>query len=422
MPAHIEAPRANGTFAVPAYPLLPGSIVPISISGVAPPYDLAVLGPGNVDATRYFAPLAADGASATLIASGKSGAAMHTFTLAPPPVPSTPFIAVATYDDGVILHSLRAPYNAFAAFGIAGAPSDVAISDNGMLAAGATNATTLTVATLTPWNVRHANSVPFVDEVAIDARTQAVFATNRDTGINGLGSLTRVAADGTVTRRVLGATDEGIAIDVARRRVYVANVNDGTISVVDADTMTEVQRFNAIPRVFCLALSQDGTRLYATSNQGLSTPFAAPGSAIAIDLRGAPHIVARSATMAFPIGIAIAADEKTVFVTDEHDNVVDVLDAKTLARKRAPLRTCRTPWKPTVDGGTLYVPCARDGLIDMFDTRSLTRVHGAPFQTGGYPLAIAVWHGDASGNARRRGSLSNHSIAKRHGSNHRARR
>jgi DNA-binding beta-propeller fold protein YncE len=422
VPAHIAAPRANGTFAVPAYPLLPGSIVPISITGVAPPYDLAVLGPGNVNATHYFAPMAFNGDAATLIASGKSGTAMHTFALAPPPDAKTPFIAVATYDDGVILHALRAPYTAFSAFGIAGAPSDIAISKNGTLAAGATNQTTLTVASLNPWSVRHAINVPFVDEVAIDTRTQAVFATNRDTGTNGLGALTRFAADGTVTQRVLGATDEGIAIDVARRRVYVANVNDGTISIVDADTMSELQRFKAVARVFCLALSPDGTRLYATSNQGVSTPFAAPGSAIEIDLRGKPRVVARSAAMAFPIGIAISDDAKTVFVTDEHDNTVDVLDANTLAPKRAPLSTCRTPWKPSVDEGVLYVPCARDGRVDVFEMQTLKRMRGAPFETGGYPLAVAVWHGDASNNARRGGSVPSRSFAKRNGSNDRSRR
>src|SRR6185312_5744513 len=176
----------------------------------------------------------------------------------------------------------------------------------------------------------------------------------------------------------------------------VANVNDGTISIVNADTMVEERRFKAVARVFCLALSPDGTRLYATSNQGVTTPFAAPGSAVAFDVRSTPRIVARSATLAFPIGIAVSDDAKTVFVTDEHDNSVDVLDAKTLAPRRAPLATCRTPWKPHIDDGRLYVPCARDGRVDVFDVASGKRVRGAPFQTGGYPLAVAVWHGDAS--------------------------
>lgn len=401
VPAHIARPRANGSFAVPDYPLLPGSVVPISIAGVPPPYDVALLGPGKITKTQYYAPAQAQTDEATLIASGKNGAAMHTFAFAVPPNPSTSFLAVATYEDGLILHHLDRAHAPFAVLGIGGAPSDVSIGADGTIAAGTTNAATMTIATLAPWNVRTTSSVPFVDEVALDSRTGSVFVTNRDTGTNGLGALTKIAPDGTTTQRILGQTDEGIAIDVARRRVYVANVNDGTISIVNADTMVEEKRFKAVARVFSLALSPDGKRLYATSNQGVSTPFAAPGSAIAIDVTHEPRVVARSRALAFPIGIAVSEDGRHVYVTDEHDNAVDVLDSHTLAAERPALATCATPWKPLVDRGLLYIPCARDSLVDVFETRTYTHARGAPFKTGGYPLAVAVWHGDAPGNTRR---------------------
>jgi hypothetical protein len=39
----------------------------------------------------------------------------------------------------------------------------------------------------------------------------------------------------------------------------------------------------------------------------------------------------------------------------------------------------------------LYVPCAGDNAIDVFDARSLRRAAHAPFATGTYPLAIAIW-------------------------------
>jgi hypothetical protein len=42
------------------------------------------------------------------------------------------------------------------------------------------------------------------------------------------------------------------------------------------------------------------------------------------------------------------------------------------------------------------VPCAGADAVDAFDTRTLRRAAHAPFATGGYPLAVAVWHPQSS--------------------------
>ena len=164
--------------------------------------------------------------------------------------------------------------------------------------------------------------------------------------------------------------------------------------------MHVVRRFRAVPRVFSLALSPDGLRLYAVSNQSAGSPFAAPGAVVAIDIRRSrPRVVARSGDLTFPIGEVLDSRTGTLFVTDEELDVVDVLDARTLAAKHAPLSTCRTPWKPTIDSaGRLFVPCARADRIDAFDSRTLRRLAHAPFATGGYPLAVAVWPGSRASN------------------------
>jgi hypothetical protein len=382
--------EAVGNFTLPDLPFLPGSIVPIALQGVTPPYDLDVLGPGRVSASAYYVPSDADG-TATLVASGENEVAMRSLRFAPPPDPTRSFIAVATYDDGVVLHDADAPFARSAVLGVGGAPSDVAIDPDGSIGAAATNSNTAAIASLRPWHVNAVSDVPFVDEVAFDESTHALFATNRD--INGVGAISRIMPDGAVRRRVLGLTAEGIAVDAQRRRVYVANVNDGTISIVDADSLVELRRIKAVDRVFSLALNADGSRLYATSNQSVTSPFASAGSAIALDLtRATPHIVARSTPLTFPVGIASDNQHHRVFVTDEHDDTVSVLSSQTLRPVHDPLRTCHTPWKPYLDEGRLYVPCAQANQVDVFDTHTLSRVHGAPFETGGYPLAVAVWH------------------------------
>ena len=386
------AERASASFVAAAVPYLPGSVIPIDLNGISSPYDVALVGPGTITRRFYTVPSDASG-SASLVASSANGLAQHTFRFAAPPDPARDFIAVACYDDGIVIHDARGPWKMMSALAVGGAPGDVAIDARGAIGTGATNETTATVARLAPWKTETYANVPFTDEVAFDSKTGALFLTNRD--INGLGAITRVDAAGSMQRRLLGLTAEGLVVDPVRRRVYVANVNDGTISIVDADSLVEIRRFKAVDRVFALALSPDRSRLYAVSNESLTSPFAAAGTVVAIDVRNDPVVVARSAPMSFPVGIAIDSTGARLFVTDEHDDDVYVLRASTLSAAHAPLRTCRTPWKPSVDAGNLYVPCARADEVDVFDARTLARVAGAPFATGGYPLSVAVWHGDS---------------------------
>ncbi|HVA27353.1 MAG TPA: hypothetical protein VNF68_04195, partial [Candidatus Baltobacteraceae bacterium] len=357
----VRVERASATFVSADVPYLPGSVIPLELNGILPPYHVALVGPGNLTNRFYTVPQDASG-SAALIASNATGLAQHTFDFAAPPDPSHDFIAVASYNDGIVIHEARAPFTMTAALAIGGAPGDVAIDARGAIGTGATDEATATIAHLQPWQTATYGNVPFTDEVAFDAKTGALFLTNRD--VNGPGAITRIGADGSQQQRILGLTSEGLAIDPVRRRVYVANVNDATISVVDADSLVELRRFKAVERVFALALSAHGSRLYAVSNQSLTSPFAAAGGVVAFDVRATPMVVARSAPLVFPVGVALDPPTGRLFVTDEHDDDVYVLNARTLAPVHAPLHTCRTPWKPTVDAGLLYVPCARADEID----------------------------------------------------------
>jgi YVTN family beta-propeller protein len=382
--------RANATFVTARVPYLPGSVIPLDVNGLAPPYDVDLLGPGSIDGRFYHVPDDARG-SALLIAANATGMAQHTLSFLAPPDASRDFIAVASYGEGIVIHDSLPPYAMKSVLAIGGAPGDVAIDPRGTIGTGTTNDASATIVRVRPWSTSTFSDIPFTDEVAFDARSGALFLTNR--GLNGAGAISRIAANGMVTQRVLGLTPEGLAVDATHRRVYVANVNDGTVSIVDADTLVELQRIKVVDRVFALALSADGSRLYAVSNQSVTSPFSAAGSVVTVDVAGTrPHVVKRSAPLVFPVGIVLDAQRKRLFVTDEHDDDIDVLDARTLAPVHAPLPTCRTPWKPALDDGKLYVPCARADEVDVFDTSTLRREPGAPFATGDYPLAVAVWH------------------------------
>ncbi|HEY8314239.1 MAG TPA: hypothetical protein VIG51_08670 [Candidatus Baltobacteraceae bacterium] len=380
---------ASVALAVPRGPYLPGSRLHVNVTGLFAPFQLQVLGPGAIDGTTYVVPDVLAPESATLVVAAPGAAGIADVRLAPAPASAEHLIAVASYDDGIVLHDART----FAIVGyvpIGGAPGDVAIGSDGSIASPDTDGDSLTIVRRSPWHVSSAAGVALGNEVIADARTGAFFVSDRDA--NGYGALTRVAKDGSVTRARTGVTSEGLALDERRQIVYVGNVNDASVTAVDARTMRVLHRIPAVARAFGMVLDARTRHLFVVSNSSRSMASGG-GFVAAIDV-GSPHrrIVARSARFAFPLGVALDAGRRRLFVTDEADNTVEVLDERTLRAVRSPLRTCDTPWRPHVDAASqrLFVPCARSNQIDVFDLRTLRRAPRAPFATGGFPLGVAT--------------------------------
>jgi DNA-binding beta-propeller fold protein YncE len=381
-------PHKKGTFklSVPGGPFISGSRVSVDASGINEPFSIALLGPGSLENHDFLAPQVDAATTATLIGATHDALAYSTVRIVPAPGAHRALVAVASYDNGIAIHDA----STFALLGyapIGGAPGDVTFAPGGALLAPATDRDTLTRITRAPWKLAVTSNVPLGNEVAVDPRTGNVFVSNRDAG--GYGALTRIATDGTVTRVKTGDTAEGIAIDSQRGLAYVGNVNDNTVAAVDTRTMRVVRRYASVPRTFGIALDDKAQHLFVVSNMSPSMPGNG-GHVAAIDVRSG-RIIANSARLPFPLGVAYDAPRKRIFVTDEASDRVYILDSRSLRKIRAPLETCRTPWRPRIAGIRLYVPCARGNQVDVFDVRTLRRVPHAPFSTGGFPLSVAQW-------------------------------
>ena len=385
-----RAPHTTGSFTIdiPAGPFVSGSRLSVGAVGVDGRVAFSVVGPGRVEDGDFVAPDVSRKTATTIIGSAHGAIAMKNIEVVPAPSASQPLLAVATYRNGIALHDPRT-FRLIGYVPVGGPPGDVAFASDGTILAPNTDGDTLASIGRSPWTMRMTSGVALGNEVAVDRNTGNIFVADRDA--DGFGALTRITPQGAVTRVRTGQTAEGLAIDSKRGIVYVGNVNDNSVAMVDSRSMRLLHRIPSVQRTFGIALDERAQRLFVVSNTSPSMPSRG-GYVAAIDVRTAhPHIVMRSARMVFPIGAAIDASATRLFVTDEAKNAVYVLSPRTLHEMHAPLHTCDTPWRPRVSGGRLYVPCANADKVDVFDLKTLRRITGAPFATGGFPLSVDLW-------------------------------
>ena len=365
-------------------PYFVGSRIALQAVGLAPHAEWSTLGHARIlttnDGRRYLS-LQAPGSAQVIASDGRSIAA-RTLDILPAPPKSETLLAVACYDDGVAFYDARS----LAMLGVlatGGSPSDLAVK-HGRLAITDNDGSAFTVLERAPWRLTRF-PLAASEEVAA-APGNRFFATLRDW--EGVGAVATVAARPRIIKT--GMTAEGIAVDARRDRLYVANINDGSVLELDAQTMEPLDRIEVGLRVFSLTLNAEGTILYAVRNGGMIHD---DGDVVEIATQPRLHIIARSALLDLPLGIALDQRAQRLFVTDEAADVIYVLDPRTLRAIHAPVPTCHTPWDPTYDArsGRLYVPCARNDRLDILNASTLARIPGAPIRTAGYPLSVAVW-------------------------------
>lgn len=195
---------------------------------------------------------------------------------------------------------------------------------------------------------------------------------------------------------VLGAVP-GVALPVAGGRVYTANAESGTITVIDGVSMQVVATIDARGHLTSdLALSPDESRLFATNAQS--------GTLTVVDT-ASNEVVGTVAVGKMPHAVAVTPDGKQVWIVnaDEdaiaivHPTSVRVIGRLSLGAVPGDGTLCFTP-----DGSRAYLtipPRGRVLVIDVASRRVLSSV-----AVGKRPTAIRVtadgrrvWGTDAGG-------------------------
>ncbi len=116
-----------------------------------------------------------------------------------------------------------------------------------------------------PHNRRKVAEIPVGGQpmdVTFDPRGQRAFVSNR---LDDTVSVIDVAQRTVVATIPVGDDPHGVLTDRAGRYLYVLNTGSDDISVIDTATLTEEKRLAASRSPWALALSPDGSRIYATN-------------------------------------------------------------------------------------------------------------------------------------------------------------
>ena len=200
-------------------------------------------------------------------------------------------------------------------------------------------------------------------------------------------SLDGIAEVDAVTRQVVrvlpGGTDpEQFALSPDGRRLYVANEDAGTASIVDVRSGRVATTIPVGREPEGVRVSSDGRTAFVTSEAG--------NAVFALDTRRG-QVRARTTVGARPRDVAVTADGARYYVSTEVGGTVDVVDARrdtvfahiALPDGAKPMGLALSP-----DGATLYVATGRHRTIEFVDTR--TRAVTGSVVVGARPWGIAL--------------------------------
>lgn len=215
-------------------------------------------------------------------------------------------------------------------------------------------------------------------------------------GVRIFGPVVRGHAPKLATSAPTGDTPEGVAAAAHGRSFYVTNVNSNSVMRFEFDGRGAARLTGAAVtghRPFGVAIDDARRLLFVADNDTptLSGTSSLPGLEVFAlpSLRFVRRVTTGSAN-ALPLGVAVDSADNRLFVTNEGDGDVAAYSIAPLKRI-ATLGAGRTPWLPSIDARrkTLLVPNAGDDTLSVFDIRSLRPIVSA-VHTCGYPTSAAA--------------------------------
>lgn len=224
------------------------------------------------------------------------------------------------------------------------------------------------------------------EQFDISGDGKRLYIANEDAGTASIVEVKSGAIDTTVK---VGAEPEGVRISPDGKLVYVTAESDTAIRVLDAATGAVLARIKVDRRPRDVAFTPDGKRAYATAEVG--------GTVSVIDVpRNRVIATIRPPKDAKPMGVRVSPDGKRVYVATGRGGTVVVIDAATNKIVRS-LKVGQRPWgiALTHDGKKLYTANGPSNDVSVVDTDSLVVIKTIP--AGKIPWGVAIGTSPAAG-------------------------
>lgn len=160
----------------------------------------------------------------------------------------------------------------------------------------------------------------------------------------------------------VGDRPRGLALSPDGARLFVANEDSGSVSVVRTNGLTELQRIPlpGNPEPYHVAITPDGSEVWVTSHE--ASGFVHVIDAATLALTASIRVGRR------PVQVALSPDGTLAYVTNAEDNRVSIVDVWTRTVQRS--LTVPSPYGVLFDptGSRVYVTShSNPGSVRMYD-------------------------------------------------------
>jgi YVTN family beta-propeller protein len=204
----------------------------------------------------------------------------------------------------------------------------------------------------------------------------------------------------TVTATIaVGNLPFGVAVTPDASAVYITNFSDNTVSVIDTSSNTVTATIPVGREPLGVAVTPDGRLVYVTNRADSTVSVIDPAVKGSWRQRNHYTRLYHRKSMIFPpiavghvpAGVAISPDGSTVYVVNQADNTVSVIDTLTNTVTGSPITVGFSPFGVAItpDGNTVYVTNSDDDTVSVIDTTTKTVIR-SPIPVGVDPLGVTV--------------------------------
>jgi YVTN family beta-propeller protein len=218
------------------------------------------------------------------------------------------------------------------------------------------------------------------EQTSVSRDGMRLYVANED---KATASVLEIASGKTVAEFEVGGEPEGVTTSPDGHFVYVTSEEDNQVSVIDTASNRVIKQFRVGPRPRDSAFLPDSSRAYVTSETGASISVIDTGS----------HRVIETITLTGenirPMGAVVSPDGRRLYVSTGRGGTVVSIDTKT-NKPVGSVAVGDRPWGLALspDGARLYTANGPSNDVSVVETSTLTVLTKVP--VGQSPWGVAI--------------------------------